>query len=109
MIPLIDEYRAQLAELCRRYHVQRLELFGSAASGAFMPESSDFDFIVQFQDPGSPDYATRYLRFAESLEALFHRPVDLLIDQPFSNPYFREAIEEVRRTVYESRNEKAVV
>ena len=109
MIPLINEFQAQLAELCRRYGVQRLDLFGSAAKGTFMPESSDLDFIVRFQDPGSPDYATRYLRFAESLEALFKRPVDLLIDQPFSNPYFREAVEEARQTVYESRDEKAVV
>ena len=109
MIMLLDEYRTQLADLCCQYRVQRLDLLGSAARGTFMPASSDLDFIVRFEDTGSSDYATRYLRFAESLEVLFNRPVDLLIDQPFSNPYFREAVEEARRTVYESRNEKAVV
>lgn len=109
MTPLIDEYRLQLADLCRRFGVQRLDLFGSAARGTFRPDHSDLDFIVQFKNPGGPDYATRYLRFAESLETLFRRPVDVLIDQPFSNPYFREAVEETRCTVYESRNEEVAV
>lgn len=109
MIPLIDEHRRELADLCRRFCVQRLDLFGSAVKGTFRPDDSDLDFIVQFQNPGGPDYATRYLGFAESLEALFRRPVDVLIDQPFSNPYFREAVEETRCTIYESRNEEVAV
>jgi uncharacterized protein len=34
--------------LCRRFHVRRLDVFGSAARGDFDPEHSDVDFIVEF-------------------------------------------------------------
>jgi hypothetical protein len=32
---LIEPHRAELISLCRRYHVVRLELFGSAATSRF--------------------------------------------------------------------------
>ncbi|MYE02031.1 MAG: DNA polymerase III subunit beta [Alphaproteobacteria bacterium] len=49
----IADKREELAALCRRYHVARLEVFGSAARGEdFDPETSDADFLVEF-DPGS--------------------------------------------------------
>ena len=38
-----------LRELCERYGVQKLELFGSAARGEFDPAHSDLDFIVQMK------------------------------------------------------------
>ena len=49
----IADKREELAELCRRYGVARLEVFGSAARGVdFDPEASDADFLVEF-DPDS--------------------------------------------------------
>ena len=50
MLPLIHARREEVAELCRRFHVRRLEVFGSAARGDFDPERSDVDFLVEF-DP----------------------------------------------------------
>ena len=50
MIPLITNHSDQLAEICRRHHVKRLEVFGSAAVGDFNPEKSDIDFLVEFDD-----------------------------------------------------------
>ena len=38
-----------LRELCERYGVEKLELFGSAARGEFDPAHSDLDFIVQMK------------------------------------------------------------
>ena len=49
MNPLIHQHQSAIAELCRRYDVQRLEVFGSAARGTdFIPEISDADFLVEF-------------------------------------------------------------
>ena len=49
----IADKKAQLAKICRRYGVMRLEVFGSAARGAdFDPATSDADFLVEF-DPDS--------------------------------------------------------
>lgn len=36
---------AQIAEVCRRYHVKELSLFGSAARGELRPDS-DVDLLV---------------------------------------------------------------
>jgi hypothetical protein len=44
-IAAVSEKTSKLAELCRRFGVERLELFGSAATGAFDAASSDLDFI----------------------------------------------------------------
>jgi len=45
--PLVEQQRA-IAEVCRRFGVERLDVFGSAAQGRFDPQRSDFDFIVRF-------------------------------------------------------------
>ena len=68
MIPEIDQQQANLAALCRRYRVR--QLFGSAATGAFVPATSDLDFIADFAGTQEADYADRYLDFAEALEKL---------------------------------------
>jgi uncharacterized protein len=56
MIDAIQLRREELRALCRRFHVLRLDVFGSAARGDFDPERSDVDFLVEFDrtDPGAP-------------------------------------------------------
>ena len=82
--------------------------FGSATTGKFNPQTSDLDFIVLFNDAGEPGYARRYFDFAESLEQLFNRPVDLVTERSISNPFFRETVDRSRETLYEDRNEEAI-
>ena len=53
MIADIASHREELRELCRRFHVRRLDLFGSAARDDFDAERSDLDFLVEF-DPERP-------------------------------------------------------
>jgi predicted nucleotidyltransferase len=107
MIALVEQKKNDLAELCRRFKVERLELFGSAATGSFQSASSDLDFIVRFSAPSVGKYLDRYLDFAEALEKLFGRPVDLLTERSIRNPYFRRGVEATRQPVYEQRSEEA--
>ena len=76
MIAEIKQHQAELEALCRRYDVRRLELFGSASTGNYRPDS-DLDFLVEFQSPVT-GYADRYFGLMESLQQLFGRPVDLV-------------------------------
>lgn len=101
MIELIEHNRPAVAELCRRFKVRRLDLFGSAATSAFDAEMSDLDFVVSFADTTPGTYADRYLDFAEALERLFQRKVDLLTERSLRNPYCRQAVETTRQPVYE--------
>jgi predicted nucleotidyltransferase len=107
MIELVAQKRRELTELCRRFQVERLDLFGSAATGSFHPESSDIDFIVSFRRPTPGTYLDLYLDFAEALEQLFQHPVDLLTEKSIRNPYFRRSVELTRKPLYERRNEEA--
>jgi predicted nucleotidyltransferase len=101
MIALIEKKRGELAELCRRYGVQSLYLFGSAATGQFLPRSSDLDFAVELLDQQpTGSYADRYFGLLESLERLFGRPVDLVVESAIRNPYFREAVEKSKALLY---------
>jgi hypothetical protein len=89
-----------LRELCERFGVVKLELFGSAAKGTFDPKSSDIDLIAEFNNRRQGDYAARFLDFADGAEALLQRPVDLLTEAMIKNPYFKQAVDECRTTLY---------
>ena len=88
MSPIIEERLAEIEQLCREHHVERLELFGSAASGAFRPGESDLDFLVTFE-VGAPTG----LALASALEDLFGIHVDLVEERAIRNPYFRQAVD----------------
>jgi uncharacterized protein len=66
----------QLAELCRRYHVRELALFGSVLRDDFRPDS-DIDVLVEFE-PGAPIGLLEYIRLQGELATLFARDVDLV-------------------------------
>jgi uncharacterized protein len=100
MNSLLDRRSDDVAEICRRHGVERLEAFGSAGRTDFDSSSSDLDFIVRFSLPHDRGYADRYLDLAEALEKLFGRPVDLLTERSLRNPIFKQAIAADRRIVY---------
>lgn len=100
MEKLIDDRKPELAELCRRFRVRRLEVFGSAASGGYREYDSDLDFLVEFQALEEGGDADAYFGLLQGLEDLFGRPVDLVMTAAIRNRYFRESVESTRRLVY---------
>jgi len=65
----------QLAELCRKYGIAELSVFGSVARGDAQP-GSDVD-LLYLRAPGN-DLGMSYFALQEDLEKLFGRPVDLV-------------------------------
>ena len=100
MNSVIQMRQPAVADLCRQFGVERLEVFGSAARGDFDSVQSDLDFIVRFVPPHEPGYADRYLALAEALERLFNRPVDLLTERSLRNPILKTAIAADRFIIY---------
>ena len=91
---------AVIAELCRRFHVRRLDMFGSAARGIdFDPERSDVDLLVEYE-PGRAPGLTEYFDFRDALQGTFGRRVDLVMNSAVRNPYVRSSIERHRRLLY---------
>lgn len=99
MSPLLQQHQVRVHELCRRYGVKRLELFGSAARGEFGVQS-DFDFFVEFSDPGWKGSFRRYMGLKLDLEETLGRPVDLVELASVKNPYFIEVATRYRHLLY---------
>lgn len=74
----VSNKRDALAELCRRFHVRRLEVFGSAARGTdFDAQRSDADLLIEFEQGADPGLSG-FLDLKEALEQALGRPVDLI-------------------------------
>ena len=98
--PLITDHREAIAGLCRQSSARKLDLFGSALRADFDPERSDLDFLVEFDDVPPTALYESYFSLKEGLEALFRRPVDLVMDRAIRNPHFRERVDAERQRVY---------
>ena len=98
----IAQHAEDLAQLCAKYNVARLEVFGSAVSGAYRPTHSDLDFLVEFRPLQPGAYADSYFGLLAALERLFGRPVDLVVAKAIKNPYFLESVNQTRTLVYEA-------
>lgn len=93
--------RDELTTLCRRFGVRRLEIFGSAARGAdFDLETSDADFLVEFDCDGGQGPLEQFFGFAQALERALGRPVDLVERGAVANPFILAGIETARDLVY---------
>lgn len=100
MHPGIAARKQQILEICQRFHVKRLELFGSAAAGAHEPGRSDFDFLVEFDFPRNVRAFDTYFGFKEALEKVLGGRVDLVMPSGLRNPYFRASVERQLQPIY---------
>ncbi len=100
MIALIEQKRESLVDLCRRYRVSRLEVFGSAVTGEFDPERSDLDFLVEFERNSPMGPFHQYFDFLAELEQLFSREIDLVEASAMRNPYFIKSVSTTRSLLY---------
>jgi len=101
MTALIERNLEALRRLCARHRVQRLELFGSAATDdSFDAENSDLDFLVEFLPLELDEHADTYFGLLDGLQNLFQRRVDLVMTRAIKNPYFLKSINQSRRVVY---------
>ena len=100
MIPALATHLDDIATLCRRYGVARLDVFGSAVEESrFDENSSDVDFLVEFKDP-QEQMANRYFGLLSSLETLTARSVDLVSRSSLRNPYFIRRVEATKQALY---------
>jgi len=96
----ILDKQGDISAMCQRTHARRLDLFGSATRDDFNPGSSDLDFLVTFEPLPPADYSDAFFALKEGLEALFHRPVDLLTERTLCNPFLIRRVQAGRVAVY---------
>ena len=105
---LIKKNISEIKELCKKYHVAELYVFGSATKENFSA-SSDIDFLVQFQNVDPREYFDNYMDFKERLEELLSRDVDLVEIQTVKNPILKRSIDRNKIFLYGREDSKVVV
>ena len=89
----------RVAEICRRYQIQKLSLFGSAARDDFRADS-DVDFMVEFE-PGAAPSLFGLADLQEELSVLAgHRKVDIATSSILENPFRRKTILRDIKAIY---------
>jgi predicted nucleotidyltransferase len=103
MIGVVEDRRTEIAALCEKYGVKRLDLFGSAAGEGFDPQASDLDFVVSFEEQDPSNLFHRYFGLTEDLQDLFGRDVDLVMEGALQkSPRFARNVEKSRVLLYGS-------
>ncbi|MFN0167806.1 MAG: nucleotidyltransferase family protein [Bryobacteraceae bacterium] len=85
---------AAIAEICRRYEVKELAVFGSAARGEMRPDS-DIDFLVEFI-PEARVSLLRHYAAERELSTLLGRKVDLVSKRALREALRDEVISQSR-------------
>jgi len=96
---LIDQNIDSIRNLCLKYKVATLFVFGSVLTNRFKKDS-DIDLLVDFKDVDLYNYADNYFDLKDALESIFHRNVDLLEDKAIKNPYLRQSIDSSKQLIY---------
>ncbi|MBI5876785.1 MAG: nucleotidyltransferase family protein [Chloroflexi bacterium] len=78
----------KISEFCRRHHIRRLSVFGSALRPDFTPQS-DVDILVEFEDGHTPGLS--FFAMESELSGMLGRTVDLNTPQ-FLSQYFRDEV-----------------
>ncbi|MBI3734616.1 MAG: nucleotidyltransferase family protein [Chloroflexi bacterium] len=86
----------KVADFCRRHHIRKLSIFGSALRDDFRPDS-DVDVLVEFETGHVPGLA--FFGMELELSGLLGRKVDFNTPQCLS-PYFRDEVEQEAEVQY---------
>lgn len=91
---------AELADICHRWKVRELALFGSVITDEFRPDS-DVDVLVVFEE-GAGWSLFDVIEMREELSVLFGREVDVVEKDAIRNPFRRHHILTHHEVVYAS-------
>jgi predicted nucleotidyltransferase len=92
--------KEEIKRFCKKHHIRRLSLFGSALRDDFS-EESDVDILVEFQS----GFVVGFLRMAgieRELSAILKRKVDLRTPAELSR-YFRQEVLDSAEVQYAER------
>lgn len=99
MIDLIQEKKEDLKQLCVKYEIARMYVFGSAVSNNFH-DQSDIDILISFKEIPFDRYTDNYFNLHAELELLFRRKVDLLTERSLNNKFLIESINQTKELLY---------
>jgi len=100
MIKVLEKKRAAIVELCTRYKVARLYVFGSALRDDFQGGKSDLDLLIEFDSMDPYERADAYFGFLDEIRSLLAVDVDLVVAGAVKNRFIAEDIERTKQVFY---------
>ena len=98
MFSLLDYVsKEKLEEFCKKHHIKKLAIFGSAIKGMLRADS-DIDILVEFEEDNIPGLLT-FCGMQNELSDMIGREVDLRTPQDLSR-YFRQDVEKAAEVQY---------
>ena len=89
---------SEIADVCSRYGIVELGVFGSSIREDFS-DTSDIDFLVTFK-PDAQISLFDIIDLEEELKKKFNRDIDVVEKEALKNPYRRKNILETSEIVY---------
>lgn len=100
---IIDINIEAIKNLCKRYMVSKLWVFGSILTPRFN-DVSDIDFAVDFDSDSinkkNADWADCFFGLLHGLESITKRKVDLVDETAVKNKYFRRELDNTKQLIY---------
>jgi uncharacterized protein len=100
MLGLLEKNRQAIAEVCGRFHVERLEVFGSALREDSRASDSDVDLLVKFKPMEPYARVDAYFGMRDELRALLSLEIDLVMAGAIKNHYVSREIERTKQLLY---------
>ena len=99
-VRVLHDKRHAIVDLCARFGVTRLDVFGSALRDDFRPGESDVDLLVEFTPMEPRALADAYFGLLDALRELIGGEVDLVMADAVTNPYIAREIERTKQLLY---------
>ncbi|MDP2181309.1 MAG: nucleotidyltransferase domain-containing protein [Actinomycetota bacterium] len=100
MVSIVEDKRESIANVCRKYGVKSLYVFGSALRDDFRLGESDVDLLVEFGPMDGHSKAHAYFDMLDELRELLGTEVDLVMAGAVKNRYIARDIERTKQMLY---------
>lgn len=100
MVALLEDRRGDIAALCRKHGVVRMDVFGSAIRDDHRDGVSDLDLLADFGSQDPFELIDSYFGLLSELRDLLGDRVDLVMSDAIKNPYIRAEVERTKQVLY---------
>jgi uncharacterized protein len=98
---IVSSKLPQIRTLCKEHKVRELYVFGSRGKGGNPKPDSDFDLLVEIDEPDPLNKGRLLLNLYLEFEKLFNSKIDLVTPESIINPFFEEYVGTSRELIYD--------
>jgi len=98
---IVSKKLPEIRTLCKKHKVKELYIFGSRGKGGHPTKDSDFDLMVEIDEPNPVDRGQLLLSLYDKFERLFNQKIDLITPGSIKNPIFEEYVGTCKQLIYD--------